>query len=77
MPILSRNTLLTDGHRWTFRILAGALSAIAIAAMILGPVTVWADNWSLAGISVVAVEVFVRIAGLSWLALLSLAPRRR
>ncbi|GAB2204959.1 hypothetical protein ROS1_17750 [Roseibium sp. ROS1] len=76
MPVLTRQNMLTSGRRWTFRLIAGLMSAVALALLIAAPATVLADNWSMVGIAIVVSEIIVLAAGLTWLALLILAPKR-
>lgn len=75
MSFFNRRTLLTSGRRWAFRVMAGSLSVLTLAVMLVGPVTVMDDNHSLIGISVVAIQFLVLAVGLGWLALLTIAPR--
>lgn len=70
MPLMTHRNLLTSGRRWTFRLMAGLLSAVALALLIAAPATVLADNWSMIGISIVAAEIVVLLGGMTWLALL-------
>ncbi|GAB2185117.1 hypothetical protein [Roseibium sp. LAB1] len=76
MPIVTRQNMLTSGRLWTFRLIAGLLSVVALALLIAAPATVLADNWSMIGISIVVSEIIVLAGGLTWLALLILAPKR-
>lgn len=76
MNFFTRKSLLTSGRRWTFRVLTAVLSGVALALMIVGPLMVWADNWTMIGISVVAAEIVVLFGGLAWLAMLTLSRRR-
>ncbi|EAV45922.1 hypothetical protein SIAM614_08848 [Stappia aggregata IAM 12614] len=52
------------------------MSAVALALLIAAPATVLADNWSMIGIAIVVSEIIVLAGGLTWLALLILAPKR-
>ena len=75
MTMPSHETLLTSGRRWTFRILAGSLSILGLIALVAGPFTVMGDNYSMIGISVVALEFLVMLGGFIWLALLAKPDR--
>ncbi|GAB4530311.1 MAG: hypothetical protein Tsb0019_32040 [Roseibium sp.] len=76
MPSMTRHTLLTSGRRWTFRILAGLLSVVALGLLASAPITVMDDNWSMIGISIVVAEIAALFGGLAWLGWLLLAPER-
>lgn len=76
MSFMNRQTMLTSGRRWTFRLTVGLLSVVTLALLIAGPVTVLADNWSMIGISIVVTELIVLFIGLAWLAMLVMAPKR-
>jgi len=76
MSLMTRQTMLTTGRRWTFRLTVGLLSVVTLALLIAGPLTVLADNWSMIGILIVVTELVVLFIGLAWLAMLVIAPKR-
>ncbi|TYC67245.1 hypothetical protein FMN63_14230 [Stappia sp. BW2] len=76
MPSVTRQTISTSGRLWILRILAGLMSVVAVSLLIAAPATVLADNWSMAGISIVLCEFIVLAGALTWLAQLIFAPER-
>jgi hypothetical protein len=52
------------------------MSVVAVSLLIAAPATVLADNWSMAGISIVLCEFIVLAGALTWLAQLIFAPER-
>lgn len=76
MNDLSRNALLTRWRNWLFVAFVGGLIVLGLAIMVIGPATVWNDNWSAIGIAVVAFEIVIVLAGVGWLALLVTSKRR-
>ena len=71
MAILTQKTLLTSGRRWTFRGLVGLLAGVTLAILLVGPVMVLTENWTMIGVGVIVAEVLALIAGLTWLGLLA------
>lgn len=77
MAFLNRHTLLTSGRRWTFRSLIGLLSGVTLAIMLVGPLLVLTDSWSMIGIGVIAAEVLVLFGGLAWLGMLAFSDKQQ
>ncbi|MEE4010427.1 hypothetical protein V1T76_00095 [Roseibium sp. FZY0029] len=76
MPMVTRQNSLSSGRLWALRLIAGLMSVVAVSLLIAAPATVLADNWSMAGISIVLCEIIVLAAGLAWLAHLIFVPER-
>ena len=76
MPMVTRQSSLSSGRLWALRLIAGLMSVVAVSLLIAAPATVLADNWSMAGISIVLCEIIVLAAGLAWLAHLIFVPER-
>lgn len=70
MALIKRKTVLTSGRRWTFRLIVGLMSAVALSLLVIAPVTVLGDNWSMVGLSIVIAEILVLLGGMAWLAIL-------